>query len=61
MRKFYVTFYNDEYDIENTTIVLELGEKSNDQTFQAKINEKYLNNRYSSYCFEVLSWSLIEE
>lgn len=62
MRKFYVTFYNEYNDIVNSIINLERGEKANDVTFHAKINEIYINtNRRTDFCAQILSWSLIEE
>lgn len=61
MRAFHVAFYNEYDDIVATTIYLELGERANEVTFQAKINERYINDRIKNYCMQVVSWSLIEE
>ena len=62
MRKFYVAFINEYYDVVTTTVDLDLGEKANAETFQSKINEIYINNTGCTFhCDEVLSWSLIEE
>lgn len=61
MRAFCVAFYNELDDIVTTIIRLEPGEKANEVTFQAKINERYINNRIKNYCMQVVSWSLIEE
>jgi hypothetical protein len=62
MRKFYVAFLNEDYDVVNSIINLDSGEKANAVTFQSKINEEYINtSRYTFYCNEVVSWSLIEE
>lgn len=62
MRKFYVVFLNEYYDVVTTTIDLDSSEKANAETFHSKINEIYLNSsQHTFYCEEVLSWSLIEE
>lgn len=62
MRNFYVTFYNEYNDVVNSIVGLDLGEKANEITFHAKINEKYINsNRMTDFCVQILSWSLIEE
>lgn len=61
MRTFHVAFYNEYDDIVTATIYLELGEKANELTFQAKVNERYLNGRIKDYCMQIVSWSLIEE
>lgn len=62
MRKFYVTFYNEYSDVVNSIINLDSGEKANDITFHAKINEIYINtNRMTDFCAQILSWSLMEE
>ena len=61
MRAFHVAFYNEYDDIVTTTIYLEFGERANEVTFQAKINERYINDRIKYYCMQVVSWSLIEE
>ena len=59
MRKFLV-FYRihqvyGEYDYHTKEIVLNTGEKANDETFTIKLNELGMWRR------EILSWSLIEE
>ena len=62
MRKFYVTFYNEYNDVVNSIVSLDPGEKANDITFHAKINEIYINSkRMLDFCVQILSWSLIEE
>lgn len=61
MRAFCVGFWNELDDIVTTTIYLEPGEKANQVTFHAKINERYLNSIIKDYCMQVISWSLIEE
>ena len=62
MRKFYVTFYNQFRDVANSIVILDFGEKANEITFHAKINETYINsNGMLDYCVQILSWSLIEE
>lgn len=61
MRKFYVSFYNEYGSIVTTTIDLEPGEKANEVTFHAKINERYLNDKLMPFCILITSWSLIEE
>lgn len=61
MRTFHVAFYNEYDDIVTTTIYLEFGEWANEVTFQAKVNEKYLNGIIRDHCIQVVSWSLIEE
>ena len=61
MRAFHVAFYNEYGDIVATTIQLEPGEKANEVTFHAKINEIYINDRLMPFCIQVVSWSLIEE
>lgn len=62
MRKFYVSFLNENYDNLHTLIIdLKQGEKTNAETFQSKINKLYDTYQWVSYRNRVLSWSLIEE
>ena len=62
MRKFYVTYYSENFNIVQIIIDLNTEEKANDATFHSKINKLYDDTcGWEHYCNKVLSWSLIEE
>ena len=57
MRKFFVAYANFDNDIFTTDVVLNKGEKANEQTFKSKIIT--INN--IPFPYDIISWSLIEE
>lgn len=60
MRKFFVAykdFDNVDYDIITTEVVLNKGEKANENTFKLKI----IDIPNIPFPYDIISWSLIEE
>lgn len=57
MRKFYVAYGNFYDDVYTIDVVLNEGEKANENTFKLKI----IDIKNVPFPYEILSWSLIEE
>jgi len=59
MKRYLVTYWDSEGDLDSREICLTVDEKANEVTFKNKVNLKIKLSK--AYVVKIYSWSLIEE